>query len=48
MTPFEAPGKQAFRKHSQQAISPFPSVFSAIWRPFSQCCPILNCRLQTL
>ena len=35
MTPFDAPGKQAFRKQcgkrrncSQRAISPFPTVFS--------------------
>ena len=43
MTPFDAPGKQAFGKHcrkrrnfSQRAISPFPTVFSTRLENFLQ------------
>ena len=55
MTPFDAPGKQAFWKHygkrrncSQWAISPFPTVFSTCWIAFCHFRQIWNCRLQTL
>ena len=55
MTFFDAPGKQAVWKtvgkgeiaHNEQFLL-FPQCFLPIWRPFSQCHPILNCRLQTL
>ena len=55
MTPFDAPGKQAFEStvgkreiaHNEQFLL-FPQCFLPIWITFCQFRQIQNCRLQTL
>ena len=56
MTPFDAPGKQAFRKHCgekreiarNEQFLLFPQCFLPVWITFFHFCQIQNCSLQTL